>query len=131
MAETAKDDVDKHRRGAEVVRLVPEGRPSSGTIHHPEDASTSATFYIEADGALTLTVNSAEGHFQQQDAEGPVERRLARLMLTLVARGYFNEPEHQEGLTVLWGTALDDLESEGARAAGSVVLHLMAPALTP
>ena len=65
------------------------------------------------------------------DAEGPVERRLARLMLTLVARGYFNEAEHQEGLTVLWGTALDDLESEGARAAGSVVLHLMAPALTP
>lgn len=52
-------------------------------------------------------------------------------MLTLVARGYFNEPEHQEGLTVLWGTAVDDLESEGARAAGSVVLHLMAPALIP
>lgn len=52
-------------------------------------------------------------------------------MLTLVARGYFNEPEHQEGLTVLWGTAVDDLSTDGARRAASVVLHLMAPALTP
>ena len=52
-------------------------------------------------------------------------------MMALEGRGFFSEAEHQEGLSVLWGTALEDLESEGARAAGSVVLQLMAPALTP
>ena len=117
--------------GAKVVLLRPQDGPTPGVLLHPDDAPTSAAFHIGADGCLVLTITSPEGHFQQEDAEGPVERRLARLMLTLVARGYFNEAEHQEGLNVLWGTALDDLETEGARAAGSVVLHLMAPALIP
>ena len=128
----ARTRIDPKRTdgGAKVVRLRPEGRPSSGTIEHPTNAGTTASFYTKED-AVVLTLAGPEGHFQQEDAEGPVERRLARLILTLVARGFFSEAEHQEGLSVLWGTALDDLESEGARAAGSVVLHLMAPALTP
>ncbi len=131
MAETAKDDVDKQRRGAEVVRLVPEGRPTAGVLQHPEDASTSAAFHTGADGCLVLTITSPEGRLHLEDGEGPVERRLARVLMALEARGFFSEAEHQEGLSALWGTALDDLESEGARSAGSVVLHLMDPALTP
>ena len=128
---TRRNDPKQTVGGAKVVRLRPEGRPSSGTIEHPTNAGTTASFSVDGAGVFVLRIEGPEGHFQQEDAEGPVERRLARLMLTLVARGYFNEPEHQEGLAVLWGTALQDLESEGARAAGSVVLRLMGPALTP
>ncbi len=131
MGATRRNDPKQTVGGAKVVRLRPEGRPSSGTIEHPTNTGTTASFYTKEDGSLVLTLARPEGHFQQEDAEGPVERRLARLMLTLVARGYFNEAEHQEGLTVLWGTALDDLSTDGARRAASVVLHLMAPALTP
>ncbi len=129
----ARTRIDPKRTdgGAKVVLLRPEDGRTPGVLLHPEDASTSATFYIEADGALTLTVNSAEGRLHLEDGEGPVERRLARVMMALEGRGFFSEAEHQEGLSVLWGTALDDLETEGARAAGSVVLHLMAPALIP
>ena len=116
---------------AKVVLLRPQGRPSPATIRHPEDTGTTASFWADEAGAVVLRIEGREGRFQQDDAEGPVERRLARLMLTLVARGYFNEAEHQEGLTVLWGTALDDLSTDGARRAASVVLHLMAPALIP
>ena len=117
--------------GAKVVHLRREdGRPP-GDLLHPEDASTSAAFHSGADGSLVLTITSLEDRLHLDDAEGPVERRLARLMLSLVARGFFSETEHQEGLSVLWGTALDDLSTDGARAAGSVVLHLMAPTLIP
>jgi len=117
--------------GAKVILLRPEGRPSSGTIEHPTNAGTTAAFSVDGAGAFVLRIEGPEGHFQQEDAEGPVERRLARLMLSLVARGYFNEAEHQEGLAVLWGTAFKDLDTQGARRAALVVLHLMAPALIP
>jgi hypothetical protein len=129
----ARTRIDPKRTdgGAKVVLLRREdGRPPGGLLH-PKDASTSAAFHTEADGSLVLTIKSPEGRLHLEDGEGPVERRLARVLMALVARGYFSEAEHQEGLSVLWGTALDDLETEGARSAGSVVLHLMARALTP
>ncbi len=119
MGATTGTDPKRTDAGAKVVLL------------HPEDASTSAAFHTGADGCLVLTITSPEGRLHLEDGEGPVERRLARVMMALEARGFFSEAEHQEGLSVLWGTALDDLESEGARSAGSVVLHLMAPALIP
>ncbi len=131
MGATTRVDPKGTDAGAKVVLLRREdGRPP-GVLLHPEDASTSAAFHTEADGSLVLTITSPEGRLHLEDGEGPVERRLARVMMALEGRGFFSEAEHQEGLSVLWGTALDDLESEGARSAGSVVLHLMAPALTP
>ncbi len=129
----ARTRIDPKRTdgGAKVVLLRREdGRPPGGLLH-PEDASTSAAFHTGADGSLVLTITSPEGRLHLEDGEGPVERRLARVMMALEGRGFFSEAEHQEGLSVLWGTALEDLETEGARAAGSVVLHLMARALTP
>ena len=131
MGARTRNDPKRTDGGAKVVRLRPEdGRPPDDLLH-PEDASTSAAFHTGADGSLVLTITSLEGRLHLEDGEGPVERRLARVMMALEGRGFFSEAEHQEGLTVLWGTALDDLESEGARSAGSVVLHLMAPAMTP
>ena len=129
----ARTRIDPKRTdgGAKVVLLRREDGRTPGALLHPEDASTSAAFHTGADGCLVLTITSPEGRLHLEDGEGPVERRLARVLMALEARGFFCEAEHQEGLSVLWGTALDDLESEGARAAGSVVLHLIAPALTP
>ncbi len=129
----ARTRIDPKRTdgGAKVVLLRREdGRPP-GDLLHPEDASTSAAFHTGDDGCLVLTITSPEGRLHLEDGEGPVERRLARVMMALEGRGFFSEAEHQEGLSVLWGTALDDLSTDGARRAASVVLHLMAPALIP
>ncbi len=67
---------------AKVVLLRPQGRPSPATIRHPEDTGTTASFWADEAGAVVLRIEGREGRFQQDDAEGPVERRLARLMLT-------------------------------------------------
>ena len=131
MGARTRNDPKRTDGGAKVVLLRREdGRPP-GDLLHPEAASTSAAFHTGADGSLVLTITSLEGRLHLEDGEGPVERRLARVMMALEGRGFFSEAEHQEGLSVLWGTALDDLSTDGARRAASVVLHLMAPALTP
>jgi len=131
MGARTRNDPKRTDGGAKVVLLRREdGRPP-GDLLHPEDASTSAAFHTGADGSLVLTITSLEGRLHLEDGEGPVERRLARVMMALEGRGFFSEAEHQEGLSVLWGTALDDLSTDGARRAASVVLHLMAPALIP
>ena len=131
MGATTRVDPKGTDAGAKVALLRREdGRPP-GVLLHPEDASTSAAFHTGADGCLVLTITSPEGRLHLEDGEGPVERRLARVLMALEARGFFSEAKHQEGLSVLWGAALDDLSTDGARRAASVVLHLMAPALIP
>ena len=114
--------------GAKVVLLRPEGRASSGTIRHPEDAGTTAAFWVDRAGAFVLRVEGPEGRFQQEDAEGPRPRRLARLMMSLVAYGFFSADDHAEAIAVIYGVAVDDLATEGMRRAGRVVAFL-APAL--
>ena len=111
-----------------VVLLRPEGRPSSGTIEHPTNAATNATFWVDGPGAFVLRVEGPDGHFQQEDAEGPMERRLARLLMTLAGYGFFTDDDHAEAIAVLYGVPVGDLETEGRRRAGQVVAFL-APAL--
>jgi len=123
--------VREHRAevgGEKVVRLRPEGRPSSGSIEHPTNAGTKAAFSVDRAGAFVLRIEGPEGHFQQEDAEGPRQRRLARLLMTLVGYGFFTEDDHAESIAVLYGVPVADLETEGMRRAGRVVAFL-APAL--
>ena len=128
MSETTVRDHRAEDGGAKVVRLRPEGRPSSGTIQHPEDAGTTASFWVDRAGAFVLCIEGPEGRFQQADAEGPRPRRLARLLMTLAARGFFSDDDHAEAIAVLYGVPVDDLATEGMRRAGRVVAFL-APAL--
>ena len=128
MSATTGADPKRTDGGAKVVRLRPEGRPSSGTIQHPEDAGTTASFWADGAGAFVLRIEGPEGHFQQEDAEGPRPRRLARLMMTLVAYGFFAAEDHSEAIAVVYGIPPEDLETEGMRRAGRVVAFL-APAL--
>ena len=128
MSETTVRDHRAEDGGAKVVRLRPEGRPSSGTIQHPEDAGTTASFWVDRAGAFVLCIEGSEGRFQQADAEGPKPRRLARLLMTLVGYGFFTEDDHAESIAVLYGVPVADLETEGRRRAGRVVAFL-APAL--
>ena len=128
MSETTVRDHRAEDGGAKVVRLRPEGRPSSGTIQHPEDTGTTASFWADGAGAFVLRIEGPEGRFQQEDAEGPKPRRLARLLMTLAAHGFFTDDDHAEAIAVLYGVPVDDLETEGRRRAGRVVAFL-APAL--
>ena len=128
MGATRRNDPKQTDGGAKVVRLRPEGRPSSGTIEHPTNAGTTASFSVDGAGAFVLRIEGSEGHFQQEDAEGPRPRRLARLLLSLVAYRFFSEDDHAESIAVLYGVPVADLETEGRRRAGRVVAFL-APAL--
>ena len=101
------------------------------TVLHPKDAEVRATVSVSGDGGLVLRIEGPDGHHQMEDAEGPVEGRLARALMALEGRGFFTEADHHEGITALFGVNLDDLSSDGARTAAKVALHLMAPALAP
>ena len=111
-----------------VVLLRPEGRASFGKVDHPTNAGTTAAFSVDGAGAFVLRVEGPDGHFQQEDAEGPRPRRLARLLMTLAARGFFSDDDHAEAIAVLYGVPVADLETEGMRRAGRIVAFL-APAL--
>ena len=126
----ARTRIDPKRTdgGAKVVLLRREGRPSSGTIEHPTNVETTATFWVDGPGAFVLRVEGPEGHFQQEDAEGPRPRRLARLLMTLAGYGFFTDDDHAEAIAVLYGVPVDDLDTEPRRRAGRVVAFL-APAL--
>ena len=126
----AKTRIDPKRTdgGAKVVRLRPGGRSALGTIEHPTNAETTATFWVDGAGAFVLRIEGPEGHFQQEDTEGPRPRRLARLLMTLAARGFFSDDDHAEAIAVLYGVPVADLETEGVRRAGRIVAFL-APAL--
>ena len=128
MSATTGVDPKSADRKAKVVRLRPKGRSSSGTIEHPTNPATTASFWVDGAGAFVLRVEGPEGHFQQEDAEGPRPRRLARLLMTLAARGFFSDDDHAEAIAVLYGVPVDDLATEGMRRAGRVVAFL-APAL--
>lgn len=78
------------------------------------------SLYCWSAGISLKFLASPEGRLHLEDGEGPVERRLARVMMALEARGFFSAAEHQEGLSVLWGTALEDLETEGASSFGPI-----------
>ncbi len=106
---------------AKVVRLHSQDRPSFGAIAHPEDERTRASFWADKAGAFVLRVEGPEGRFQQEDAEGPRPRRLARLLMTLAGYGFFSPEDHSEAVAVLCGVPVDDLETEGMRRAGRVV----------
>ncbi len=128
MGATTRNDLKQTDGGAKVVRLRPEGRPSSGRIEHPTNAGTTASVSVDEAGAFVLRIEGPEGHFQQEDAEGPRPRRLARLLMTLAGYGFFGDDDHAEAIAVLYGVPVDDLETEGMRRAGQVVAFL-APAL--
>jgi hypothetical protein len=128
MGATTRVDPKRTDAGAKVVLLRREDGPSFGRIAHPTDGGAAACFSVNESGAFVLRVEGPEGRFQQEDAEGPSPRRLARLMMSLVAYGFFTEDDHAEAIAVLYGVPVGDLETEGMRRAGRVVAFL-APAL--
>jgi hypothetical protein len=128
MGTTTGLDPGPRSGGEKVVLLRPQGCPTSGTIRHPEDTERTAAFWVDGAGAFVLRIEGPKGRFQQEDAEGPRPRRLARLLMTLVGYGFFTDDDHAEAFAVLYGVPVADLETEGIRRAGRVVAFL-APAL--